>query len=162
MFCAYCGVENADSSKFCKSCGKPLKPEVTTNTAEASPEKSDSPFVPLNENAADVVNQIDLKNNKASSAEEESPFTSISNLANDMLSELDSIEKPGAETIQESVESTENPFQSVEPKTEKPVTEKQPAQEVVQEARLAEMCPTFAKDLPNWDLVPPNILVIRK
>lgn len=28
--------------------------------------------------------------------------------------------------------------------------------------RAAEFCPTFAEGLPEWDLVPPNIMVTRK
>lgn len=28
MYCKYCGTENADTSKFCKECGKPLRTEA--------------------------------------------------------------------------------------------------------------------------------------
>lgn len=36
------------------------------------------------------------------------------------------------------------------------------AERQAQEQRLADFTPAFAEGLPNWDLVPPNIMVMRK
>ncbi len=86
MFCTKCGVENADTSKFCRKCGAPLRQRISENVAatpvapavEIKSEQQAAPpvFTELPQKEPEVASQLSpagsvtfqLKPNMASAA----------------------------------------------------------------------------------------------
>lgn len=150
MYCGYCGTENADSSNYCKSCGKPLvAPSISV---EQTP-----PFNPVPNNESADVGEFSTNADGGETSINEIPFASISDLPNNSEKPFFSEESFSREVFNNSVTTIDNDNQPAEAEIDIPEQDA-----AIQNVRLADLCPTFAKDLPEWDLVPPSTLVVRK
>ncbi len=136
--CPNCGANNKAGSKFCITCGTPLAVEPVKEEAPA--------FAPVQEEAP---------------AKEEAPaFTPVQEEAPAKE------EAPAFAPVQEEAPAKEEapafaPVQE-QPKVKEAPPEKKEVKKAAPKSSYKEPESVFAQGLPEWDIVPPQIMVRRR
>ena len=136
MYCPACGAENEIGLQFCAVCGLAFAPEP----AQEKPQEATQPFAPIEPAKPDAPKP----------AQPAQPFAPI---------------EPAKPDAPKPAQPTQ-PFAPIEPAKPDAPKPAQAAQAFAPIAATEEKAPepesVFAQGLPDWDMLPPQVVVRRK
>ncbi len=169
--CPNCNTMNEADSRFCMTCGTLLVPATENN----KPEEQAESLIPVTEVKQEEIPFATLDSDKLA----EVPFEAVGvyNKAELPFSPTNNVEQRASAKPEVQEENFVTPFTPVtkkrrgvafasvteslaqEPEEDIPL---QPIQNEITTQEVMEAVSVFAKGLPKWDIVPPQVAVRRK